>query len=464
MKIRYKIFLMILSLLIPSLVLLAVAIPVGIEKSMMVDAENKLQDAKKVTEIIISQNLKSYKEDELKKVSMDIVNELGNMLNLRVSIYNSTIMLADSSNLFEEMPTEASIALKGETNYRRTRDNIYFAFPLKDIGAVRIIYPLDMINEITDQAKSLITVLGLSILALSVIGAGILARRFSRPITDLNNQAKRIKDGEYNLKVQSKSHDEIGELTQSFIEMSGEVKNRINQLELMVERERQLKDLQRNFLNSVTHEFKTPLTSIIGYADLLKQYKDDPALLEDAVRIIRAEGERLYQMVEKVLYLSRVGKFDFSLEIGEFNVQELINKSIEGVSIRARNQDVSIHRNINYQGVMSGDFEMLYRMFVNLLDNAIKYNREGGEVSLDVTRQDAWIRIFVRDTGIGIGREHVERIFEPFYREDKNRSRKIGGDGLGLSIVKEIVEKHGGRISISSEKNKGTEVTVLLPA
>ncbi|MEC9488325.1 MAG: HAMP domain-containing sensor histidine kinase, partial [Halanaerobium sp.] len=228
-------------------------------------------------------------------------------------------------------------------------------------------------------------------------------------------------------------------------------------------REKKLKNLQHDFLSSVTHEFKTPLTSIIGYADLLNKYGEDEELVNKGIRTIRKQSERLYRLVEKVLYLSSIDKYNFEPELETFPVNDLIRESMAGIRIKANNRGILIRTDLQYGGELEGDFNLLYRMMINILDNAIKYNVEGGQVEIITEKKDEWLKLTVRDSGISIDPEHLERIFEPFYREEKDRARTTGGDGLGLSIVKEITEAHQGKIEIKSHQGLGTEVVVWLP-
>lgn len=467
MKIRNKIFILILSLIIPSLVLLIFVVSTGLEKNMMIDIENKLMNYKKLAEVLIDQNLNQFTEGELRDRSREIADELSQMFNLRTSVFSQKMILADSINLYSEIGPAVSYALKGETAYRKVKDNLYFAFPVGNIGAVRIVYSLDTVNTIISQTVTSITVVILVLLAIAVIGAGIISGKIAGPISRLNRETGKIKTGNYDLDIAVSSSDEIGELTSSFIEMSEEIKNKINQLEDMVAREKKLKNMQRDFLNSVTHEFKTPLTSIIGYADLLKKYKEDEVLLNEGIGVIRKEGERLYRLVEKVLYLSRMERYNFEPEMEEFALSKLVEEAVEGIRFKADQKGIGVSQNLKYTGLIKGDFSLLYRMMINLLDNAVKYSKEGGQVKVitdKIEDKEGYnqARIILKDNGIGISQKHLDKIFQPFYREDKGRSRKIGGDGLGLSIVMEIVKKHGGEIKINSKKGEGTEIIVIV--
>ena len=462
MRIKTKILVVVILMFIPFLILLNYLIPYKIEKNLIIDMEDKLLSSKRISEVFINQNLEHYTEEELSRKASDVAIDLQRILNLRISIYSKNGLVGDSLEYYSDITPEVKVALKGETAYRKSEEYIFFAFPIKDIGAVRLIESLDNVNKIVEEIKRTIFSIVVTTLIVFISIAIYLSQKLSRPIVNLNKNVKKIKDGQYDFNIKYKSKDEVGELTKSFIDMSKEIKNKISQLEIMVERERRLQDLQKDFLNNVTHEFKTPLTSIIGYVDLLEQYRDDPKLLNDSARVIKDEGIRLYNMVEKVLYLSAIERYDFDLELSVFNIEELIDESLKTVSRNLNMKNIAIKKNVLYSGDIMADFDMLYRLLVNLLDNGIKYNNEFGIIEITLDKKDKVI-ISVKDTGIGIEKYETDKIFKPFYRENKDRSRKRGGDGLGLSIVKKIVEKHNGDIIISSVKGEGTEVIVRIP-
>lgn len=441
------------------------AITLAIQRSMTDDVvQNKLMNDKEVVNEFIKYTLSKYNKLEYARRSIEIAHKLKDMLGLRVSLYNDSILLADSSDIQEDMPDLVKrIALKGETGLLRGPEYLYFAFPLEKLGAVRLSYPLSSINKIVVRTQILILTTGLLILVVFLLIANYVARKLTQPIVELNNQVKMVHDKDYIIDLEPSSKDEIGELVISFNDMSRKIHDNINQLNQMVENEKRLKELQRSFLNNVTHEFKTPLTSIIGYSDLVNQYSDDPNLLKNAAYTIKSEGERLLHMVEKLLFLSSLEHIDMAIKYEEVSVCDLVNECVDALRLKAESQNITINKNISCFDSVLGDYEKLYSMLINILDNSIKYNKPKGYIDIYVDKEDNYIRLKIEDTGIGIPSEDVDKVFEPFYRVDKNRSRKIGGSGLGLSIVKEIVHLHKGKIDIKSGKNCGTVITVFIP-
>lgn len=464
MKIRVKLFLLILSILVPLMVILSIVLPIGIKHQMMIDVENKLLDYRKISTIFINQTRVN------KDIGYDLSNqmdyfedELSNMFDINVSVYYISDTLANSYDNDMNMSPEVQAALDGNIAYRESPNNVYFAFPIQDTLIVTMQYPLDMINQTLDYIKVTIYASTILMVCFAIIGGLLVSKTFTDPIVKLNKAVKKIKQGDYSVALKSNSRDEVGELASSLKDMSQEIERRISQLKHMLEEEKRLKNLQRDFINNVTHEFKTPLTSIIGYTDLLEQYKDDKGLLDDAVKAIKSDSNRLNEMVERLLYLSSVERYDIVLKLDNIDVNQLIKQSIEAVKIKAMKKEIQVSKAINYTGKIYGDYEMLFRMMVNLLDNGIKYNYSGGRIDVKASEFKNCLSIVVKDTGIGIDKEDIENVFQPFFRADKNRSKKVKGYGLGLSIVKEVIDRHNGEIDIISQKDLGTEVKIQLP-
>ena len=216
---------------------------------------------------------------------------------------------------------------------------------------------------------------------------------------------------------------------------------------------------RQEFTANVSHELKTPLQSIIGSAELMENgiVKD-----EDVPRFvgrIRKEADRLVTLINDIIHLSQL---DEGADMPHEDVSLLIlaEEVCETLSDAAKMKNISLTVNGDY-GVINGVRRLLYEVIYNLCDNAIKYNHPGGHVNISVTDQHGIVKISVSDSGIGIAPEHQEKIFERFYRVDKSHSRQSGGTGLGLSIVKRTVQYHHGKITVDSELNKGTTISVL---
>lgn len=229
-----------------------------------------------------------------------------------------------------------------------------------------------------------------------------------------------------------------------------------------------LKDLEKarsEFVANVSHELKTPLTSIMGFVETLKEGAiEDPENRLKFFHIIEDHSKKLSSLIEDLLILSKIesGKQEFKKESIDF---EKMTKNIVGLFekiIESKNIKVFIEVDPK-PFLFFGDSKSLEQAMTNLIDNAIKYNEPGGSVHIQATYQTDQVKIEVRDTGIGIPEADLPRVFERFYRVDKSRSRESGGTGLGLSIVKHIVEKHSGKVEVENVPPKGARFTAVLP-
>lgn len=228
---------------------------------------------------------------------------------------------------------------------------------------------------------------------------------------------------------------------------------------------RKLEKMRSDFVANVSHELKTPLTSISGFVETLKAgaIEDGPTAMR-FLDIIDIETERLSRLISDILTLSEIENSNVRDHVLEINTSETIREVIEIIRPIASSKEIDFSSEIeaNLPFVL-GNPDWFKQMLINLLDNAIKYTPQKGRVAINVYEKYNNIVIVIKDSGIGIPKKDIPRLFERFYRVDKARSRKIGGTGLGLAIVKHIVLSLKGRIKVNSEQGKGTEFTVIIP-
>lgn len=235
---------------------------------------------------------------------------------------------------------------------------------------------------------------------------------------------------------------------------------------------KRLEKIKADFIANVSHELRTPLTAIKGYTETLEEDAyESPEDQKHFIKIIKRHTDRLINLVSDLLVLSEVeGRDSLSRESSksdfeEISIDEIVKSSIEALRAKAADKclDVSINAQEENLKINANRF-LLEQMFINLIDNAVKYTPDGGKVGISLGRKNSSVSIEISDTGIGIPKEHLPRIFERFYRVDKTRSRNLGGTGLGLSIVKHIVITHGGKIDVQSEQGKGSTFSITLPS
>lgn len=230
-----------------------------------------------------------------------------------------------------------------------------------------------------------------------------------------------------------------------------------------------LESIRQEFLSNISHELRTPLTSIMAFVETLEDGAiDDVEHNRHFLSIIRRNAERMSTLIADILELSMIESGNVSVDIRDADLYAAVSEALTSLSSKAESRSVVLENVIPEGTTISADSVRLGQILTNLIDNAIKFNREGGSVTVKHERVDNTDRILDRilviDTGDGIAPEHAARIFERFYRTDRARSRDLGGTGLGLAIVKHLAKLHGGEVSVLSTPGLGTTFQVTLPA
>ncbi|TYP71383.1 sensor histidine kinase [Paenibacillus methanolicus] len=346
-------------------------------------------------------------------------------------------------------------AIQGKIAYEVAGDSLIYMAPLTwtigQVGVVQIHYSLQADRLFYESVAAGLRNIGLGALTVSFLLGFLYVRRVVIAIRKLHRAAGDIREGRYLTEPPVMRRDELGELSEGIAYMSREIKSSF--------------DRQKQFIGSVSHEFKTPLTSIIAYTDLLDMYRDDPQLLEEARASMRKEADRLLEMVEKVLRLSELEQYEFSQRAEPVALRPLLEESASRLQAKATQLGIAIHAEAEDLTVMA-DRESLVHIFMNVLDNAVKYNEPGGRVDVTGSARGTYAVVRVRDTGMGIPEEARAKLFEPFYTVSKDRARLSGGTGLGLSLVKRLVLLQGGTIellpAVTGERGATFEITLPL--
>lgn len=226
---------------------------------------------------------------------------------------------------------------------------------------------------------------------------------------------------------------------------------------------RKLEKMRKEFVANVSHELKTPLTSIRGFVEtLLAGALRDESRSRDFLIRIEEDADRLHRLIEDLLRLSEIESGEIPLALEEVPLRDAVEKALTVLRQPIEEKKIAVENQTGSLAV-NADRDKLNQVLINLLENAVKFNRQGGKVTLQAEPHENFLKISIEDTGIGIPNEAVPRVFERFFRTDKARSKDEGGTGLGLAIVKHIVELHGGTVSCQSELGKGSTFSFTLP-
>ncbi|WP_367565598.1 sensor histidine kinase [Lacrimispora sp.] len=290
----------------------------------------------------------------------------------------------------------------------------------------------------------------------SAFSADIFAGSITKPLNEISQEMLKVNGDYADLSFETYQYPELNIIAETITKMSGNVKEYLNRLELE-------KQIRQEFFSNASHELKTPITSVQGYAELLESgIIEDEDQKKDFVRRIKKEAVNMNNLINDILMISRLETKEAEVVKTDVRLSILLDDIIASLKPLAASHEVIIHLDCKPLGIYANDQQMK-ELFGNLISNAVKYNKPGGQVWVTVTEENRNVAIRVRDNGMGIPQEALGRIFERFYRVDKGRSKKQGGTGLGLSIVKHIVNFYHGSISVRSKLDEGTEFTVMIP-
>ena len=291
--------------------------------------------------------------------------------------------------------------------------------------------------------------IGLTLLSYIIFGALLIAlsgQRAVKPILKLNAATQEVAKGNFDVQVENNSNDEVGQLTKNFNKMTLELKR--------------IEYLRKDFINSVSHEFKTPIASIQGFAKLLQKGNLSEVEKQEYADIIVEETTRLSKLSSNILRLSSLDNQEMIDRKTLFSLDEQIRKTILLLEHEWSNKNIDFDielDEVQYQG----DEELLQQVWINLLNNAIKFSDTNSSITVRLNKTDSTVKVEISDTGIGMREETMLRIFEKFYQGDKAHS--YDGNGLGLSLVKRILDLCDGNIHVKSKLNEGSTFTVELP-
>jgi len=419
---------------------------------------------------ILKEDLLEQKQQEIQETIKNLSSQLGSRITI---IQQDGRVLGDSEkepSLMEnhkDRPEFIEAMENGFGQSARPSDTLgynmkYVAVRVGDgervLGVVRFALPLSEVQLQIQLIYRVVLFGAIAAIIIALIVAYFVSKSITSPIREMKEIAQRIARGDFSRKIRIRQKDELGELAKSLNTMSEE-------LQLKIENLKRMDRVRTDFVANVSHELKTPLTLIKGYIETLEDKAiGDKEKTRRFVEIIKEHANRLENIINDLLSLSELELSKECIEKVEFDLRRLIDEIGLGFghALAAKQQTI----NIAAKGddfTIKGDRDKIEQVFVNLIDNAIKYTGQMGRIEVSLVAEDGVVNIVVQDNGIGIPKEHLGRVFERFYRVDKARSRQLGGTGLGLGIAKHIVLAHKGQIHIESQVNRGTKVFVTIP-
>lgn len=316
-------------------------------------------------------------------------------------------------------------------------------------GAILLFSPVDHITSDITKINLVIGVIALIFILLSAFIIYINSLRISRPIKEMEQAAVKLAVGENTEDISVKSQDEIGKLAATFNFMK----------QKLIDTEK----MRREFIANVSHDLRTPLTSINGFVegmlDGIVKHEDYNKYLH----IIQEETNRLTRLTNEILQLAKIQSGSLNLSKKVMSVAEVVRSVMDSINILLEEKSITPIVECDADLQVYADEDRLRQILINIAGNSVKYSNRGGSISIKVVDVPLGIRFAVKDTGIGVSADELPFIFEKFYQVDKSRQSPHGGTGLGLNIVKSLIEMHGGRIWAESEIGIGTEIFFELP-
>ena len=395
---------------------------------------------KKETDSIISTCMSYFKGE---KIYINVMDEAGEKItdgfkpNINITKQELNTPLNKITYVIRDVNGQSYVFINKRINLNNNNYRISY---IKDISSV---------YENEKSMFSLLIKLNIFVSIVLAVVMIILSKIIVKPINKLIKSTQEISEGNFSERVKVETHDEIGLLAKNFNNMADVIEDKINVLKNVS------KDKQR-FIDNLTHEIRTPLTSIIGYADFLRTNKCDEKTTIESLTYIYTQGKRLEKLSSKLMDLIILNKENIDKK--NINVKKLLEEINSSVAAKLKTKAITLNISSEDFNLMM-DKELIIILLSNLIDNAVKASESGAEISLKAYKDTSAIE--VSDNGVGISEEDVEKIFEPFYMVDKSRNRSSKGVGLGLSICAQIAEIHNAKISVISELGKGTRIRVM---
>ena len=398
----------------------------------------------------------------------DAAKNFSNASGLRVTLVDSDGKVVGESNVNEldmskmdnhiDRPEISNSIKDGISKIERYSNTLNEEFiyvvkkvDLPDFSFVRVAQTMDFVNLLVGHRSgtrlNIFIIVSIGLLIFTIL----VDRWINTPIRKVADFAKNIKDGNFENRIKIKSSDEIGELAKNMNQLAETIEADISNMKKM-------EDVRTEFLSNVTHELKTPIASIVGYLETLKDGAlKDKDVNKTFIKRSLKNAKRLEALVTDLVDISRIETGEMEIQLEKVNIQPILEEVVNDARQRNRNLELDINLSLGDQKeiVVYGNSDRLRQVFDNLVSNAIRYT-ESGNVIISAEIRDTEVEFTVSDTGMGMDSESIERIFERFFRTDDARKIVRGGTGLGLAICKHIIEAHNSSLSVDSIEKEGS--------
>ncbi|WDV45827.1 HAMP domain-containing sensor histidine kinase [Clostridiaceae bacterium M8S5] len=487
-SIKRKLTIFIILILILNIAIVSFASLRGISAYQKKQYESDLKEDSKIANIYIREqflketnsNYKSFYEKNAKY----LCKNLRNLINNDVALYDikgNNLMgryIAGNEQKKDRVQEKKMdklmlLALENNIVYRDLDNNkIEYLAPIYDydgqIGVIRLIYNIKSQKIFYSDIKNMYLEFGLLSIIIVFIIAKVVVINIMKKMKHLTKSLELVEEGKFEDITLIESNDEIGDLSLGIQSMALTIRNDIDgmqnekkKLQKLIIKLRELEKKQKHFIGNITHEFKTPITVIKAQQDLIALYSDDTTMVKNAKKVIDSELQRLDDMVENILYLSSIEKYDYEFKQERVEINAIIKEIANRMQAKAQKFGITIKLKLEHAEIYF-DKDSFTQIIINVIDNAIKYNKADGNIDIRSYKIADNVVIEIEDTGIGIPDEIKDKIFDPFYTVDKNRSKNHSGTGLGLPIVKTMLKKQGGSITVHSNK-KGSIFIITIP-
>ena len=451
MKLSLKIF---LGIFIPSMISIFIIsfflLDNYVESIKKIELEKSYNEFNSINSTIKGE---SYNNSELKSLLSELSTFFQNK-RVNINYYRNNNLVYSNNDLDINEKLVDVKENKYNSYFNKTNGDNHLFISIRNNNSEVIVFSKN-INNIYDSRDKLISIcliLSISIVIIILVVAYIISKTLSKPLKKIEKEVKKVSLGEYDINIKE-GKDEIGSLAHSINIMSKEIKNRNEELLSLIEN-------KQLFIDNLSHEMNTPLTSIYGYIELFEKANLDDEQKYKALSYMKGETKRIIDMQSKLLMLSY--KENTNIDKVKINLDNVLEHLNTELSDKLNNKNIKLHINNNIEE-LNGDELLVSLAISNLIRNAINNSESNTNITINTYTKDNYNYVEVSDEGIGISEEDIKKITEPFYRVDKARSRQNGGAGLGLSIVKKIMNIHNGELLIESKIGEGSTFILKFP-